>query len=95
MLRKRLLSLLLAASCVAATQADTLLLDGIDMAQTTAGSRPARGVTMQTVESQFGAPTERVAAVGEPPISRWVYPTFTVFFEYDRVIHAVPRHEAP
>ena len=29
------------------------------------------------------------AAVGEPPISRWVYADFVVFFEYDRVIHAV------
>ena len=91
MLRNSLLSLLLGASFVAAASADTLLLDGIEMARTSSDSRPDRGVTMASVEAQFGAPSERVAAVGEPPISRWVYPGFTVFFEYDRVIHAVPR----
>jgi hypothetical protein len=52
-------------------------------------ARPSRGMTMQAVESKFGAPQERHAAVGEPPISRWDYPGFKVFFEKDRVIHAV------
>ena len=50
---------------------------------------PARGTSKAQVEKQFGAPTERVAAVGDPPISSWVYPGFTVYFEYDHVIHAV------
>jgi hypothetical protein len=44
---------------------------------------------MQSVESRFGAPTAKHAAVGKPPITRWDYPTFSVFFENDRVIHAV------
>ncbi len=43
---------------------------------------------MAQVERQFGAPTERFAAVGQPPITRWVYPAI-VFFEYDHVVHAV------
>jgi hypothetical protein len=30
-------------------------------------------------------------AVGEPPISSWEYPGMVVFFEYDRVIHAVMK----
>jgi hypothetical protein len=46
---------------------------------------------MATVEAQFGAPTERRGAIGEPPISRWEYPGFTVFFEHQLVIHAVVR----
>lgn len=50
---------------------------------------PDRGMLKSQVERKFGEPTERVAAVGNPPISRWVYPTFTVYFEYDHVIHAV------
>ena len=29
------------------------------------------------------------ATVGQPPITRWDYPHFSVFFEKDRVIHAV------
>ena len=52
-------------------------------------ARPARGMTMKTVEEKFGAPTERHDAVGTPPITRWDYPDFSVFFESDRVIHAV------
>lgn len=51
--------------------------------------RPARGLTMDKVEAKFGAPSRRVPAVGEPPITRWEYPGFVVYFERDRVIHAV------
>jgi len=50
---------------------------------------PARGQTMEQVRAQLGAPDERVPAVGEPPISRWIYDDFTVYFEHDRVIHSV------
>ncbi|MBP9590440.1 MAG: hypothetical protein KBE42_00130 [Steroidobacteraceae bacterium] len=50
---------------------------------------PSRGTSMAQVERQFGAPAERFAAVGQPPITRWVYPDFVVFFEYSHVIHAV------
>ncbi len=50
---------------------------------------PARGTSMAQVESQYGAPVERFAAVGQPPITRWVYPTFVVYFEYEHVVHAV------
>jgi hypothetical protein len=52
-------------------------------------ARPGRGMTMKAVESKFGAPQDRHAAVGKPPITRWDYQGFTVFFENDRVIHAV------
>jgi hypothetical protein len=44
---------------------------------------------MSQVEARFGAPTTRHAAVGDPPITRWDYPQFSVFFEYDKVLHAV------
>ncbi len=54
-------------------------------------STPNRGITMTTVESKFGAPTERHAAIGKPPITRWDYPGFSVFFEYQHVIHSVLR----
>ena len=52
-------------------------------------SLPVRGMSMTKVESSFGAPAERFAAVGQPPISRWVYPSFIVYFEYDHVVHTV------
>lgn len=55
---------------------------------------PARGSSMAAVESRFGAPTRRHAPVGgdspaHPPITRWDYPGFSVFFERDRVIDSV------
>lgn len=53
--------------------------------------RPHRGMTMSAVEAKFGAPSKRAAAVGEPPITRWDYPSYAVFFESDRVIHTVVK----
>ena len=50
---------------------------------------PARGMTMTQVASKFGAPVTKVPAVGNPPISRWEYPGFVVYFERDHVIHSV------
>jgi hypothetical protein len=53
--------------------------------------RPTRGLSKAEVEARFGTPSETVAAIGDPPISRWEYPGFVVYFEYELVIHAVPR----
>jgi len=56
---------------------------------------PARGMTMAQVASKFGDPLSKVAAVGTPPISRWEYSGFVVYFERDHVIHAVVSGSAP
>ena len=50
---------------------------------------PSRGMTMNEVSTKFGTPTNKVPAVGRPPISRWEYPGFVVYFENDHVIHSV------
>ncbi len=66
----------------------------LDMQGTTPGAddgRPTRGMTQASVESKYGAPVARNAAVGEPPISSWEYQNMVVYFEYDRVIHAVKK----
>ena len=74
---------------MAGAHADTLQMDGI---VTDAESpRPTRGMTQRNVESSFGSPVSKKAAVGDPPISSWEYQGFVVFFEYDRVIHAVVK----
>jgi hypothetical protein len=52
-------------------------------------ARPHRGMSMHAVETKFGAPQDRHPAVGQPPISRWDYHGFAVFFENDLVIDAV------
>jgi hypothetical protein len=56
---------------------------------------PARGMTMSQVASKFGDPVTKVPAVGTPPISRWEYSGFVVYFERDHVIHAVVSESAP
>lgn len=90
MLRKLLPGLSLFAA-MAVANADTLLLEGVQVAEATRTERPARGESKARVEERYGAPTRMVSAVGDPPISRWEYPGFTVFFENELVIHAVPR----
>lgn len=50
---------------------------------------PAKGQSMGQVEKKFGAPKEKLAAIGEPPITRWIYPNYTVYFEHTHVIHSV------
>lgn len=50
---------------------------------------PGNGMTMDQVMQRFGEPKERVGAVGDPPISRWVYDSYTVYFEHDLVLHSV------
>jgi hypothetical protein len=50
---------------------------------------PARGMSMDQVATKFGAPVSKTPAVGKPPISRWEYPGFVVYFEHEHVIHSV------
>ena len=72
--------------------AETLQMDGTEGANPLAydeSRRPTRGMTQASVEARYGAPRQIDAAVGDPPISKWHYKKFVVFFEYDRVIHAV------
>ena len=58
-------------------------------------------MTMNQVASKFGDPVTKVPAVGKPPITRWEYPGFVVYFEQDHVIHSVVKspetsaHPAP
>ena len=53
--------------------------------------KPTRGMTQERVQANFGAPQSTIAAIGDPPISRWEYAGFVVFFEYDKVIHSVTK----
>ena len=72
--------------------AQTLDMEGV--ASGSDGARPSSGMTADSVESKFGAPEAKVAPVGDPPITRWEYKDFVVFFEYDRVIHTVVKRQA-
>ena len=80
------MALLLSAG-LASAQGDTLDMQGTTMAAD--DGRPTRGMTQANVESKYGTPTSKKAPVGDPPISTWEYDNMVVYFEYDRVIHAV------
>ena len=90
-----ILRILLLVALQAATPAlaETLATDTADPAAI--GDRPSRGSTMATVQDRFGEPTNRHATVGNPPITRWDYPQFSVYFEHDRVLHSVLARSAP
>jgi len=47
------------------------------------------GLSMDTILQRFGEPETKMAPVGDPPITRWAYPGFTVYFEHQLAIHAV------
>ncbi len=51
--------------------------------------KPSVGMTRDAVRTKYGAPSELQAGVGQPPIEKWMYPTFSVYFENNTVIHAV------
>lgn len=65
-------------------------------AEAPASTLPTKGSAQAAVLEQFGEPTVRHKPVGggsrlQPPITRWDYETFSVFFENDHVVDAVQR----
>lgn len=70
----------------------------LDLPQSSTGSDstppqslPQHGMKMDEVERHYGSPVSREPAVGNPPITRWNYPGFSVFFEHRTVLHAVQK----
>ena len=63
------------------------------------GGLPSRGMSMAQVEHRYGAPAEKLPTAGgdsarHPPINRWRYDGYTVYFERYRVIHTVMNGSA-
>lgn len=72
--------------------ADRLLIEAIEKEPPNSPQgllRPKGGETMSQVKARFGQPEAIKGPVGEPPITRWDYAKFSVFFEHDRVIDSV------
>lgn len=76
-----------------AAQADTLTIpigqQGADLTEV-----PQKGQSKRSVLERFGLADEEHPTVGKPPITRWDYREFSVYFEYDHVIDSV-RHLQP
>lgn len=77
---------------VAPASADTLLIEKVR--ERVLRDLPENGMTMSEVESRYGAPERRYSAVGQPPITRWSYPDYSVYFEHQLVIESVLHHDA-
>lgn len=61
---------------------------------------PHRGQSQNTVLKEFGEPQQRHAAVGggtpkHPPITRWDYDGYSVFFERTTVVDVVVKGDPP
>ena len=81
-------------------QADDVVMP-VQAAQPPApASLPSKGQTMAEVARHFGEPQQKHAAVGgdaptHPPITRWDYAAFSVFFEHSHVVDAVVPGRPP
>ncbi len=71
--------------------ADELIIDEMNQSASAAMQSPKRGMSMNDVEANWGQPNSRQSPVGDPPISRWEYPGFVVYFEFSHVLHAVQK----
>ena len=67
--------------------ADVLIID--EVRQVARMNLPENGQTMDTTESKYGTPGQRHQAVGDPPITRWDYRTYSVYFEHELVLFSV------
>ncbi|HSC83302.1 MAG TPA: phosphodiesterase [Pseudomonas sp.] len=54
---------------------------------------PQRGESKHAVLERYGLADEEHAPVGQPPITRWDYRDFSVYFEYDHVVDSVLHHQ--
>jgi hypothetical protein len=86
---------LLLALVAAPLHAETLMVGDQMQVKATTMDVPGRGMSMSQVEAKYGAPGQKHAAVGDPPITRWDYDGFSVYFEREYVIHSVVPASPP
>lgn len=67
--------------------ADVLLIEEVRQSENM--QLPDNGLSMDEVRSRYGEPDDAIAAVGDPPITRWDYDRWSVYFEYDVVLFTV------
>jgi len=67
--------------------ADVLLIEEVRQAERM--TLPSNGMSMDDVRASFGDPSQQQAAVGDPPITRWDYPKWSVYFEHRLVLFTV------
>jgi hypothetical protein len=71
----------------ATLSADVLLIEEVRQADRM--ELPANGLRQAEVRARFGEPAATHAPVGDPPITRWDYDGWSVYFEHDLVLFTV------
>lgn len=89
-----LLTLLISTLGMGHSVADTLRIPVGDQGTAYQISMPQRGDSQAEVRRLYGEPIRRHATVGNPPITRWDYLEFAVYFEHQTVINSVKQHQA-
>ena len=67
--------------------ADVLLIE--EVRQSERMQLPVNGMKQSEVKNRFGEPANSDPSVGDPPITRWDYDGWSVYFEYDLVLFTV------
>ena len=67
--------------------ADVLIID--EVRQVARMNLPGNGESKGNVESSLGSPSQKHQPVGDPPITRWDYKDYSVYFEYNLVLFTV------
>jgi hypothetical protein len=69
------------------SSADVLLIE--EVRQSERMKTPDNGMTTADVRARFGDPVKEYSPVGDPPITRWEYENWSVYFEYKVVLFTV------
>lgn len=75
------------ATVPAIAAADVLLIE--EVRQAGSMQLPANGMSKADVRAKFGSPAQTHSPVGDPPITRWDYTHWSVYFEHDLVLSTV------
>jgi hypothetical protein len=95
-IRSALLALTLGIMITGPVSADVLLMDSIKEAPPM--ETPRAGMSMDSVRARYGDPVREYPTVStdggplQPPITRWDYDGYSVFFEHNLVVHSVTHH---
>lgn len=97
-IRSVLLALTLGILTAGPVSADVLLMDSIKEAPPM--ETPRAGMTMDSVRARYGNPVKEYPTVStdggplHPPITRWDYNDYSVYFENNLVLHSVVHRAA-
>ena len=82
-----ILGLIVLTAPVGTAIADVLLIEEVRQAESM--KLPTNGMNTSEVRAAYGDPANTHAPVGDPPITRWDYANWSVYFEYDLVLFTV------